>query len=300
MEQGNGTVTPEALTTLLVQLNGRVDEIIDILVIMREVIDQTGLLILDGTAVADALEGYTTKALTLSPELSEKLRRLQSELSDAVGTMGKGATGLAEMARYVERIGTILDDLADKSQRVRILSTAMTGEEGAGSLSPVSAVQGLEEITVLSHAMSTQADEVFHTVILLLQMMEQLRSSLGSSKAKGTSIMFDLAKVDHKIFVSKIALCMRGSMTLDPSQLPDHRSCRFGRWYLGEGKHACGTLPSFQALQGVHEQFHALAKKTASAYSAGAKSEAEQTYREMGALSDRLQTLLDVLKRESS
>ncbi|WP_333656178.1 CZB domain-containing protein, partial [Dissulfurispira sp.] len=116
---------------------------------------------------------------------------------------------------------------------------------------------------------------------------------------KGNELMIlDLAKTDHRVFVGKIASCLKGDLALDPSQLPDHHNCRFGKWYFGEGMQMCGNLPSFKAVNDPHVRIHALAKEAVSAHNSGDKLKAERLYKEMENISDQIGSLLDGIKRE--
>jgi methyl-accepting chemotaxis protein len=111
-------------------------------------------------------------------------------------------------------------------------------------------------------------------------------------------MILDLAKTDHRVFMGKIGACLKGDASIEPSQLPDHHNCRFGKWYFGEGMQMCGNLPSFKALDEPHARIHAMAKEAVSACNSGDKAKAERLYKEMENISDQIGSLLDGIKRE--
>jgi methyl-accepting chemotaxis protein len=111
-------------------------------------------------------------------------------------------------------------------------------------------------------------------------------------------MILDVAKTDHKLFVGKIASCLKGDVTLDAAQLPDHHNCRFGKWYDSEGKARCGTLSSFRAVEEPHARIHAAAKNVVSAINSGNRQKAEELFREVDGISAEIGSLLDAIKGE--
>jgi len=147
--------------------------------------------------------------------------------------------------------------------------------------------------------MEGMSGDVMHQVNVLTKIAEELRNSTADFKTKGGELMIlDTAKSDHRIFVGKIASCLKGAAPLDPSKLPDHQNCRLGKWYFSEGKKMCGTLPSFKALDEPHAKIHAMAKDAVAACNAGDKARAEGLYRQLEDVSEEIVSLLDGIKRE--
>ncbi|MDA8087894.1 MAG: CZB domain-containing protein, partial [Nitrospiraceae bacterium] len=87
-----------------------------------------------------------------------------------------------------------------------------------------------------------------------------------------------------------------GDIKLSPSGVPDHRSCRFGKWYFGEGRQMCGALPGYKAIDGPHQRIHDLAKEAVAAYNDGDTRKAEDAYNRMEAVSHEIGGLLDEIK----
>jgi len=99
-------------------------------------------------------------------------------------------------------------------------------------------------------------------------------------------------------------LAMTATIALIPwtliyiSQLPDHHACRFGKWYDGEGKHVCGAVPSFTAIDTPHARIHAMAKDAVAASNSNDKHRADRIYKEMEDVSGNIASLLDRIKIE--
>lgn len=147
--------------------------------------------------------------------------------------------------------------------------------------------------------MEGMSEEVMHNVNGLTKIAEELRNSTSGFKTKGSELMIlDLAKTDHRVFVGKINSHLKGDVKLDPAQMPDHHTCRFGKWYDGEGKQMCGTMSSYKAVDVPHERIHTMAKEAVAAFNAGDKEKAQRLYKEMEDVSDQIVSLLDGIKRE--
>jgi methyl-accepting chemotaxis protein len=126
-----------------------------------------------------------------------------------------------------------------------------------------------------------------------------LRNATAGFRTKGSELLIlDLAKGDHRTWVNKIAACLKGDMKLDPLQLSDHTKCRLGKWYYGEGKQMCGTLPSFKALEADHEKIHSVGKDIVTAYNSGDIRRAESLFAEMEEVSRHITRYLDGIRSE--
>ena len=111
-------------------------------------------------------------------------------------------------------------------------------------------------------------------------------------------MILDSAKTDHRLFIGKISACLKGGEKIDPSKLPDHHTCRFGKWYDSDGQRMFGGVPSFKAIEDPHAKIHALAKKALLACQTGDKSNAKSLYNDMEGLSERIPALIDTLKND--
>ncbi|MDA8082481.1 MAG: CZB domain-containing protein [Nitrospiraceae bacterium] len=110
--------------------------------------------------------------------------------------------------------------------------------------------------------------------------------------------MLELAKSDHRNFVGKIGSCVRGEAAIDPASLPDHHSCRFGKWYGNGGMQLCGTMSSFKAIDPPHERIHQVARQAVEAASSGNRTRAEELFNEVERLSVRITEEIDRAKIE--
>jgi methyl-accepting chemotaxis protein len=111
-------------------------------------------------------------------------------------------------------------------------------------------------------------------------------------------VILDLAKNDHRLFVTKVRSAVHIKNSLDPASLANHHTCRFGKWYDTDGKNVCGTLPSFKAIDTPHELIHALAKEAIAAANGGNDVKAQQLFDEVEQLSQVVVKNLAWIRRE--
>ena len=59
-------------------------------------------------------------------------------------------------------------------------------------------------------------------------------------------------KSAHSQWKKRMADLLSGKISLDPSQVVDHRSCEFGKWYFSHGTELYGHLPLFEQIDSRH------------------------------------------------
>ena len=157
----------------------------------------------------------------------------------------------------------------------------------------------IEKTSRIAKDMENTSNEVMTSVNGMLGNVEELRGAAGVFVTEGSQlIMCDTARIDHKMFVAKISAHLKGKIKVDASQLPDHHTCRFGKWYDTLGHELCGNLPSYKTINRPHEKIHALAKDAVSTYSSGDKEKAARIYEEMEVISKRITDILENIKME--
>jgi methyl-accepting chemotaxis protein len=81
-----------------------------------------------------------------------------------------------------------------------------------------------------------------------------------------------------------------GSDNWKSAEVPDHHSCRLGKWYDGIRDETIRNHPAFKALIGPHERVHSIARKAleaAAAENTSAMIEALRMLDEAGAEVER-------------
>ena len=85
---------------------------------------------------------------------------------------------------------------------------------------------------------------------------------------------------------------------LDPSEVSDDHSCKFGKWYYGDGEKTFGTMAIFKKVGEQHAKVHTKAREVAQTCKEGRKQEALAQFEEFGSITGTLFQLLDKMEQE--
>ncbi len=301
------------LAGVVEKLNLSVEEIGGIVTVIKDIADQTNLLALNAAieaarageqgrgfaVVADEVRKLAEKTIRATSEISGKIGSVQQESAETVNSM-KGATEeVSRATQYIKSVGQALESIVSAAQKVNgqmaHISTAI--DEQSATTTEVS--RHIEETAAISHDIEAASEEVLGEVLALSKISEELRVAASGIKTKGGAVvMIEIAKNDHRKFVEKIAACVSGESSLSPSQLPDHHSCRFGKWYYKEGRDLCSGMSSYGRIEDPHEKIHRLSKEAVGYAQMGNREKAEHFLAELRSTSGHMLDELDNLKSE--
>ncbi|GAB5046397.1 methyl-accepting chemotaxis protein [Thermodesulfovibrio sp. TK110] len=301
------------LSNVVQKLNQRAEEIGEIITVIKDIADQTNLLALNAAieaarageqgrgfaVVADEVRKLAERTIKATDEISEKIKNIQNDSQATSKSMEISLKNVTKANDFIKELGNSLLHIVDSVNRVKDQITQIATAVDEQSAASEEVAKNIEKTSEIAKDMEKNASEVMTRVNELTKIVEELRNATSGFKTEASQFMIiDIAKTDHRVFVGKIGACLTGSLSLSAEQLPDHRNCRFGKWYLDEGQRLCGHLTSFKAIDEPHARIHALAKEAISACNRGDTKRAEELYRQIETLSHNLVNLLDNLKRE--
>ena len=304
----------ESLSVEIGSLAEQANAIMGITAVIKDIAEQTNLLALNAAieaaragergrgfaVVADEVRKLAERTATATKDIEVKTKTIQARVLAVVVSM-KVTTGSVQSA--AQQIDGVMNSFASITDGARsagsgIASIAAAVEEQSRAAEEIS--NNIEKTAAIASEIESLTNDVLHESNNLIETAEKLRDSTAQFKTpRSELIILDVTKGDHRTFVGKIRAHIDGDKQLDPSKLADHRACRLGKWYYGEGRALCSGLPAYSELEHPHQRVHQIGKEVLMAFARGDKAKAEQLFQEMEVVSSNVINCLDKLKAEA-
>ncbi|MBL4539627.1 MAG: hypothetical protein JKP96_13240 [Oceanicaulis sp.] len=239
-------------------------EITDFLGVIQSISDQTNLLALNATieaarageagkgfaVVASEVKALASQAASATEDIGGKIEALQRGI-EAI------SAGFAETHEALQTGESTLDETSVQIEEAgsRMGSVTRGMSEVAGILE-----QQKDSSTKISEHAGEMSDLTEDNAERLSAIAEALRAS--NSRFAGTAAQWhrngsdrslcEMAKIDHVLFKKRVVEVVLGKETWPSADVPDHHSCRLGRWFDSTADESLKRIAPMQALEAPH------------------------------------------------
>lgn len=278
--------------------------------------------------VADEVRKLAERASAATGEISELIDSVRAGVDTAIQSMEQSASEVREGTAHSAEAKTALAEILASAEALRaaaasssslveqmsvetasvqdlIASVAAVSQETAAGAQEVSASS--EEVSAtaeeMAKAVDAQVDEIGQVSLLADDLsdsssdLQVLVSTFRLEEHDNLEARLEAAKTGHSLCVKKMRKMLDGREMFDDKKLGDHHKCALGLWYDQLGAAEFEHLPEFQAIEAPHVELHAKLPEVIRAYNAGKHAEAEQRFKELTAISERVIASLDTFGR---
>jgi len=302
--------TSETMSRMSSRVSGlskAIEQISEFIEIVETIASQTNLLALNATIEAaragDAGKGFAVVASEVkelsgetqkaTDDINARIKHLKTEADDLLKVMSEAQATVTEDSELSTQAQSKMDRLDDlvtaNSMRMNELSETLTQQSTATK----NMSSHIEIVTGKAEQNAQNAQAVIDAVGKAKTLVGQRLSDLEARDI--TDYELYRAKSDHYLWKSRLAEMLVGMISLDESELADHRHCRLGQWYEALPDGELRQHPAFAKLEEPHINVHKFGVKAAELYEEENIPAALDAYNEMEKASAEVIAVLDEL-----
>lgn len=273
------------------QIDEKTQKINSVVDVIQGVADQTNLLALNAaieaarageaglgfSVVADEVRKLAEHTKSSVKSIVMTVSELQSEISGLSAALSGAMNQLLEGKQLIDgaksSISSIHANMGDITKETNQIAGIY--EEQAATMEEFS-----QNVTIAADHSSTlleDCDRTGHDIFALSQDINMIRVKLVKERQHITTHdLIEIGMADHLLWRWRVYNMLLGYEKIDLKTVGDHKTCRLGNWYYGDGIKNLSGNKNFMAIEEPHILLHKLAKEAVVSYHNGDLQQAEQ------------------------
>jgi methyl-accepting chemotaxis protein len=282
-------------TSSLEALQQASEQITEFLGTIQSIADQTNLLALNATIEAaragEAGKGFAVVASEVKA-LANQAASATEDIGGKIDALRRGIEGIsAGFAETHEALKTGESLLDQTSAQIEEAGSRM-GSVTRG-MSEVARI--LDQQKAFSSRIASNAEEMSELTEDNAERLSAIAEALRASnsrfadtahqwhRAASDRSLCEMAKIDHVLFKKRVVEVVLGNESWASSQVPDHHSCRLGKWFDNMASPELKKIAPMRVLEEPHSRVH---QSAISALKAAEAGDLDQAIEELKALEE--------------
>jgi len=283
----------ESSVVSLDKLTEASDHISQILNVIEDIAEQTNLLALNATieaarageagkgfaVVAAEVKGLANQTTKATEDISERIAALKSGMDDITETLNRSREAVNGGTALIEETTITMDQASVQVSKVTEKMLEITGILEQQQTASAEIAESITEVANLAEESKAQVHSISGLITSSNDLMTEQANDIYQSDSDRS--LCEMAKIDHVLFKKRVMDAVMGRVELHSSDIPDHHTCRLGKWYDAITQANITDMPSFKEMVEPHKLVHAAAKRALDAYDSGQSDVAMQALQEM-------------------